>query len=322
MQNNDDYFIANSGNSYYDVLYVLKQLNDNGQIHIENVKEYLGKDERTIARYIKAINDVVGEGRKICRKEGECYVAKTKKLLEFDPAIFTALALICNMLDDKQRKFIFKNIDEKILTAIKSEMNELQKNYKFLSKPFEKVSLKTLEELKFPLEESRRISLDYLGEKFTFKPYKIVFIDENFYLAGLDESDKFKMLRISNIKNIQLKNKFNKDDKSSVISFIDRHMQTSWTDFTKFEMGEFIDIKLCVNSSVARYFTDKKPFLKSQKIECECENGDKIVSYRVTQFMEIKPFIKKWLPSIEVIEPVQLRDEILGELREYLAKKD
>lgn len=318
MQNNDDYFIANSGNSYYDVLYVLKQLNDNGQIYIEDVKEYLGKDERTIARYIKAINDVVCEGRKICYKRGECYFGPAKKLFQFDPAIFTALALICNMLDDKQRKFIFKNIDEKILTAIKSERNELQKSYKFLSKPFEEVSLKTIDELKIPLEKSHRISLDYLGEKFTFKPYKIVFIDENFYLAGLDESDKFKMLRISNIKNIQLKDKFNKDDKSSVISFIDRHMQTSWTDFTKFEMGEFIDIKLCVNSSVARYFTDKKPFLKSQKIECECENGDKIVSYRVTQFMEIKPFIKKWLPSIEVIEPVQLRDEILGELREYL----
>ena len=155
---------------------------------------------RNRQRYIEDIRAIFGADN--CKKEGDYYLAPTKKFLQFDPSVFTALALICNMLDDKQRKFIFKNIDEKILTAIKSEMNALQKSYKFLYKPFEEVSLKTLEELKIPLENSQKISLKYAGESMLIKPYKIVFIDENFYLACLDEGDEFKMLRISHISNI------------------------------------------------------------------------------------------------------------------------
>ena len=38
----------------------------------------------------------------------------------------------------------------------------------------------------------------------------------------------------------------------------------------------------------------------------------------MTQFMEIESFIKSWLPFIKVIKPVELKEKIELELREYL----
>lgn len=315
----DEIYTKDSGESYYNVLYVLKQLNDHGELDIMDTMEYLRRDERTIKRYINAINDVIGGGNKICKKKGNYYSAQTKKFLEFDPAVFTTFALIANMFDNNTRKFIFKNIDEKVQKAIKAERENLQKHYLFLTRPLEEINLKILDDLKIPLENRQRISLKYLGEKFIVEPYKIIFMDENFYLACVREGE-FAMLRISNISDIKrFGESFNK--KPPITRFIDNHIQTSWTDFNKFEAEE-IDIKLRVKAHVARYFTDKKPFLRSQKIEQECENGDKIVNYRVTQFMEIKPFIKKWLPNIEIIDPIQLKDEILSELKEYIKSQE
>jgi hypothetical protein len=34
--------------------------------------------------------------------------------------------------------------------------------------------------------------------------------------------------------------------------------------------------------------------------------------------MEILPIIKKWLPKIDILEPVFLRDKLISDMKEYL----
>ena len=47
-------------------------------------------------------------------------------------------------------------------------------------------------------------------------------------------------------------------------------------------------------------------------------NGNLLISYQVTQEIEIEELIKKWLPDVKVIEPLSLKERIEGELSGYL----
>ena len=66
------------------------------------------------------------------------------------------------------------------------------------------------------------------------------------------------------------------------------------------------------------YFFKSKNYLKSQQIEETLPNGNLIVSYRVTQEMEVEELIKRWIPFVKVIKPPSLKQKIEDELREYL----
>jgi predicted DNA-binding transcriptional regulator YafY len=40
-----------------------------------------------------------------------------------------------------------------------------------------------------------------------------------------------------------------------------------------------------------------------------------------TQPLEILPFIKRWLPDVEIISPSSLQDVMIDDLKLYIAKK-
>jgi len=67
------------------------------------------------------------------------------------------------------------------------------------------------------------------------------------------------------------------------------------------------------------YFFKNKNFLKSQKIIETKEDGNLLISYQVTQDIELEELVKRWIPYVKVIEPVSLREKIERDLREYLA---
>ncbi len=61
-----------------------------------------------------------------------------------------------------------------------------------------------------------------------------------------------------------------------------------------------------------------KPHLKSQKFIRK--NGDGSVEFTLeyTQPIEVLPFIKKWLPDLQILSPKELSDELKEDLRRYL----
>jgi predicted DNA-binding transcriptional regulator YafY len=72
-----------------------------------------------------------------------------------------------------------------------------------------------------------------------------------------------------------------------------------------------------VDSQKAKFFKAKK-FLPSQK-ELELkDDGSLVLSFRVTQEMEMEELVKKWLPHMRVIEPLSLKRKIEDDLRGYL----
>ena len=67
----------------------------------------------------------------------------------------------------------------------------------------------------------------------------------------------------------------------------------------------------------ARFFKAKK-FLPSQNILEEKDDGTLILSFKVTQDLEVEELIKKWIPFLTVIAPLTLKEKIDEELRSYL----
>ena len=58
-----------------------------------------------------------------------------------------------------------------------------------------------------------------------------------------------------------------------------------------------------------------KSFFPSQRFEKALEDGSVAFSIDFTQDIEILPFIKRWLPDIEILEPKSLRDKFKEDLK-------
>lgn len=93
-------------------------------------------------------------------------------------------------------------------------------------------------------------------------------------------------------------------------------MQTPFAAYRQHYRDYLIEVKLEVVKEKAYYFRSKK-HLKSQR-EKALDNGNLLLTYRVTQELEIEDLVKRWLPYIKVLEPLTLKEKIENELREYL----
>ena len=63
-----------------------------------------------------------------------------------------------------------------------------------------------------------------------------------------------------------------------------------------------------------------KEFLPSQKIVRTKEDGTLVLSFKVTQEMEMEELVKKWLPHMRVVSPASLKEKIEADLKEYFYK--
>ncbi|GBE39291.1 HTH domain protein [bacterium BMS3Bbin08] len=80
--------------------------------------------------------------------------------------------------------------------------------------------------------------------------------------------------------------------------------------------GKPVEVVLRFDSDISRYITRKK-WHKSQK-EKELKNGQLEVSFKVTGLDEIKEWIYKWLPHVEVIAPKELKTIVKKDLQKAL----
>jgi len=214
-------------------------------------------------------------------------------------------------------------MDETDKRLIENKIKDMKKIYEFKSKPFENRSgeaeiFKIFEHAIYHKKET----LIVYGEKgneqeFSIKPYKILFMNENFYIACevISRSFLFSMFRISKMLSAQYTPKtfhHNRD----IASFI-KQMQTPNAKYTPGYKEYLIEVIVEVDKRKARFFKAKK-YLSSQKIIEEKANGNLILSYEVTQEMEMDEVIKKWLPYVKVLSPNSLKESIEKDLREYL----
>jgi predicted DNA-binding transcriptional regulator YafY len=281
--------------------------------------------EKTIRRDLDVIKEYFRESFELVKGgENSCYKAITKNAFDnFINAEFMSLMVQMFNLANKSDLFDNFNLNENDKKILESKIKDSKKYYEFKNKPFEtfKSDSVLLKELENKIKHQKYINIQYEIKdeinKFEVKPYKIVFINENFYLACEIESEKleFAMYRLSKIKSIEDTPKtFHKN--IEIEDFI-KDMQTPFSFYKRDYKKNLINVVLEVDESKAFYFQNKK-YLKSQELIEKKENGNLLLSFKVTQEMEIEELIKKWIPFVKVIEPVSLKDKINRDLRSYL----
>jgi len=295
--------------SLYRTIEILKMLNDGKKLCIKNLSHIYDVSDRTIRRDFELIRTILGD---FMSKEGECYQAYKKVILE-DILQGTELMTLANIVNLFGETSMESAISEHTKSLVKKSLSV----YDFKSRPIEHFQNRSfLKTIEHAIKFQKAIKLEYKiskgSTKRTFHPYKILFLNENFYLVGENASKKiFEFLRLSLVLDVQ-------DTKKSflprkdIVRFISK-VQTPWATFGKKE----IKVKLRIKQKYGKYFMMKK-YLPSQEVVHSFENGDVEVHFIVHNLKEIEDLVIKWLPHISIIAPRHLNKMIKRVMKKKL----
>ena len=309
------------------VLELIKRFNNGQKISIEalsNENLWFGKSEKTIRRDLDVIKEYFPDSYELVKGEKGCYKAITKNAFDnFINAEFMSLMVQMFNLANKSDLFSNFDLDENDKKILESKIKDSKKCYEFKTKPFENFRSDSilLKELENKIKHQKYINIEYeingKINKFEVKPYKIIFINENFYLACGIEHEKleFALYRLSKIKSIEDTSKtYHKN--IEIEDFI-KDIQTPFAFYRRDYKKHLINVVLEVDKSKAYYFENKK-YLKSQE-EKKQDDGSLLLTFKVTQEMEIEELVKRWIPFVKVIEPKSLKEKIDSDLKKYLS---
>jgi predicted DNA-binding transcriptional regulator YafY len=309
------------------VLELLKRFNDGKKVCIEalgNEVLWEGKSEKTIRRDLDVIKLVFPESFELIRGDKGCYKAITKGAFEnfLTPETISMMAQVYNVA---QKSNLFSNIDlcESDKKLLESQLKKSKDCYMFIDKPYEnkKSDYQLFKEMENAIYYQQHLMVKYTvndkTEVMDIKPYKILFINQNFYLVCevVDSQYELTQLRTSNITQAQMLSKqFHKN--YEIEDFI-KEIQTPFSTYKSGYKKYMTEVIVEVKNEKTRFFKAKN-FLPSQRIVEQKADGSLVLSFKVTQELEIEELIKKWLPHMRVIEPLSLKEKIENELREYL----
>jgi len=312
------------------VLELLKRFNNGQQVCIkmlQNDTMWFGKSEKTIRRDLDVIKEYFPDSFELIRGgKGEkgCYKAITKDVFSNFMDKDT-IALMVQTFNIAQRNNVLESLDinDADKRIIESKIKKSKDCYEFITKPYEtkKNDIHLLKEIERAIHGRRYTTVNYKqgSDTVTYevKPYKIVFMNENFYLAceNTNAEYPFTIFRIINIENIKLNAKtfhLNPD----IEDFI-KYLQTPFPKYTPSFRKHLVEVIVEVSPEKVKYFKVKKHLASQKEIETK-EDGTLVISFIVTQEMEIDDLVKKWLPHIKVVAPVSLKEKIESDLKKYL----
>ena len=309
------------------VLELIKRFNSGQKVCIEALQYDMlweGKSIKTIRRDLDVIKAIFPNSFYRIQGEIGCYKAITNELFS---NIISAqnLSLLVQTFNIANRSNLFKTlqIDSADKAILEKKVKESKDIYLFKNKPFENKTnnLELFQKLEHAIYHRKEIAIEYKPAnrviKRVIKPYKIVFMNENFYIASEVESAnyQFTLFRISKIVDITFTQK-EFHQKREIAQFI-KDMQSPMARYQPNYREALIKVVLEVAPKKANHFKLKK-HLPSQKILEEKEDGSLLLEYTITQFEEIEDLIKRWIPHIKVIEPKTLKEKICLDLQEYL----
>jgi predicted DNA-binding transcriptional regulator YafY len=237
-----------------------------------------------------------------------------------------ALSLMIQTFNIAQRSNMFDSFDisEDDKKILNKKAQEKSKVYEFKNRPFEHVEkdLNYFHIIEKNVKEKKSLIFKYeLNNgniiEVTVKPYKILFMNDNFYVAcAVDNEFLFTYYRISKIRD-EIKETGKRFVIDPEIEAFIKDIQTPFSKYSRNYKTKMIEVIIEVDKSKAFYFTAKN-YLSSQKILETKEDGSLVVSFLVTQEIEIEELIKKWIPHVKVISPISLKEKIETELKKYL----
>jgi predicted DNA-binding transcriptional regulator YafY len=303
----------------------------------EELLEVLGVSERTLDRYLKDIYEnyekilVVEKLKKEFseRKVTVYRVADRKKdvskVLRFFMENSNDLGWVLQMINENDPSFL-NDLDEHERFELEHNIKEDEGIFLFRSTPFENLEDSDKKNIFSQLRkavknhEYRTLIYDKNGLETLkdVKCLKLIYMNNNWYLAVENEDKRFRMLRLSFVEEVKYASSGKTTFQSSRVDVYNDYFSSLQNAMTL--VGKhFEKAVLKVSPRVALYFGEKmKPFFPSQEYMHTEEDGSVVFSIEYTQPLEILPFIKQWQPDMHIVSPDNLKKQLVRELHQSL----
>ncbi len=301
--------------------FLLKEFDNRTNKTLDSYDEYLqnslGLGQKQIERLLKDLHNEFSNIEKITIGNKNSYkliepIDLLKEALDLKTDIGWLLNMVCEA-------------DPETFKQLENYKGKKDNLYKFINTPFEDLSSieerEVFKKLKRAVENKEYAKIKFLDSKKALdnlKCLKLVFIDNNWYLAFIDEKDRLKLGRISFIVSVDYASKRESFQVANVqkhIDFLDNSLQNSFTIFNVKPKTASIQ----ATKEISKYFDkNMKKFLPSQKFKEKLDDGSVIFTVNYTQALEILPFVQKWLPDLIILEPQELRDEYIKKIQQTL----
>ncbi len=275
-----------------------------------DLEDILGKSPKQIKRYIDDLKEEFHNIIEIHKGKKKAY----RLVDDFD--------IFIKAFDDNDNlEYLFYEIEED--KDSRTVINKLKLNpdsdiYMFKNSIFEYIDNKdNFKKLKDAIKNNLYKDIEFIDKDEVYrevKPVKLVFTDNNWYLAYVKDNI-LELGRVSFIKSVRnsYKNSYQPSSVKEHLKLLNKRLQNSMTLFD-------IEPKVATlkaKPNIARYFKPgMKKFLSSQEFIKELEDGSVIFSVKYTQELEILPFVQKWLPDLIILEPKELIDTYINKLKQ------
>lgn len=286
---------------------------------------YLNEAEAILANYIyvnKTDQTINGKNVKVYKKTkiNEDLGSFLKFFFEnYDDDLVYFFPLI-----NEKNPDILKKYDKEDREDIEKMIKKDEGIFLFRTNPYENISDtgKFFSLLKHAVKEREYLDIQY---KYTdtihyksIKPLKLIFSEDNWYVA-IEYNSGLILLRVSFIQNVQKSQNKNHFQPNVPKKYSDYF--TTMQNSMSLQNSDKETAVLRASKKVSIYFKkDMKPFFISQRFIGEDDEGCITFEVTYTQPLEILPFVKKWLPDIEVISPNSLKEVFRNDLKDALKK--
>ena len=287
----------------------------------KEIAKELGYSTKTLGRHLNDIATLYGSIIEV--KEGR------NKVYELVDTSYVFEKIMTNT-DDLYWFFdLIERWDSNIFKDIGYEVSKKERDvYLYKNSPFEELKSDKQKDI-FRSLKSAIINQEYRDIDYIYNaprthrqaiPLKLIFMEQNWYVAIVDRDEGFRFLRIFFIKDVRnsAKRSYERDLSSEELKQYSEFLKTFQNPMSKYaEPKEIARIK--ASPRVAKYF-DKgmKRHLKSQTFIKKNSDGSVEFSLEYTQPIEVLPLIKKWLPDLKILSPQSLEDVLRQDLQQYL----
>lgn len=172
------------------------------------------------------------------------------------------------------------------------------------------------------VKEKRLVQFQYAGmEKaphpVTLEPYRVVYFSGFWYLIGNETTTGIlKRYALDKITCFRL----TKGVFKGVPVDLDNRLQVSANIWFPGDGERNLEVKILVDALCAHYFKRRKMF-PTQEILEERKDGSVVVSYRVGHYGAIWNILKVWIPHILILEPEEIRDDLLADMKGWVSRQ-
>ena len=289
------------------------------------IQEKLGTSQRNLQRYLKRLDEKYEEiGTEVINRKTYYKVIKISDIVHKFLASSNDMSWLIQLMAESDKR-IFSELEEETKERLKNVLSREKDVFLYQNSPFEvfedEESKQIFRDLKSAVKNNEYRNIDYEYNNFvSFKEVnclKMIFMENNWYVAIATKEDTILFLRISFIKSVKYTNK--NSYQPTQIKQYREFFETFQNPMTLY--GQPIQKAVILASpKVAKYFkADMKKLLTSQQFVAKREDGSVEFTLDYTQPMEILPLIKKWLPDLKIVSPQSLEDKLRADLKSYLA---